>query len=213
MPEVPLTDLDPRLQEQVEKVRLALAQGNPGYVLAVGEPILLAHPGCLPVRRLVHAARLQQRAGKNPLLAKALGGLSRAPFFLSGRTAGPEAMRERADKLLAADPTSLTAWKLLAGAAAQLGWRETVVFAREAVGTLAPHDEPNLIALGEAWLTLGRPEAALEVAEGILRRRPLDGPAQNLMRQASVAQTMAKGNWEKTGDYRQKLKKDSRDSG
>jgi predicted Zn-dependent protease len=122
-------------------------------------------------------------------------------------------MRERADKLLAADPTSVTAWKLLAGTAAQLGWLETAVFAREAVRELAPHDEPNLIALGEALLSLGRPETALAVAEEILRRRPVDGPAQNLMRQASVAQTMAKGNWEKTGDYRQKLKKDSRDSG
>jgi hypothetical protein len=29
------------------------------------------------------------------------------------------------------------------------------------------------------------------------------------MRQASIAQTVANGNWEKSGDYRQKLRKDS----
>jgi hypothetical protein len=206
MPEVSLTALDERQQKLVENAQVALARGNIDYVVTVCEPILQEAPGCLPVRRLLRTALLARLHGKNSLLAKAGGVLSRAPFFLSTKASGPEVMRERADKLLKSDPTSVTALKLLAGAAAQLGWKETAVFAREAVRELAPHDQANLIALGEALLTVDRPADALRIADDILRHRPVDGDAQNLMRKASIAQTVAKGNWEKTGNYREKLK-------
>jgi len=206
MPEVPITALDERQQKLVENAQVALARGNVDYVVTVCEPILQETPACLPVRRLLRTAQLARHHGKNSLLAKAGGVLSRAPFFLSTKATGPEVLRERADKLLKSDPTSVTALKLLAGAAAKLGWLETTVFAREAVQELAPHDEANLIALGEALLTVDRPADALRIADDILRRRPVDGDAQNLMRKASIAQTVNKGNWEKTGDYREKLK-------
>ncbi len=206
MPDVPFTALEAREQKLVENARKALAQGNADYVITVCEPILARVPGCLPVRGLLRAAQLSRHREKNPLLAKVGGVLSRAPFFLGGKATGPETLREQADRLLAADPTSVTALKLLAGAAAKLDWPETVVFARTAVRELAPADAANLIALGEALIGVGRPAEALQVADDILRRNPVDGPAQNLMRQASIAQTVAKGNWDSPGDFREKLK-------
>lgn len=206
MPEVPITALDDRQQKLLENARIALERGNIEYVVTVCEPILQERPDCLPVRRLLRTAQLARHHGKNSLLAKAGGVLSRAPFLLTTRNTVPEVLRERADKLLSSDPTSVTALKLLAGAAAQLGWLETMVFAREAVRELAPHDQANLIALGEALLKADRPTEALKIADGILRHRPVDGDAQNLMRRASIAQTVTKGNWEQDGDYRAKLK-------
>ncbi len=206
MPEMPIAALDERQRKLVENAQVALARGNIDYVVTVCEPILEERPACLSVRRLLRTAQLARYHGKNSLLAKAGGVLSRAPFFLSAKATGPEVLRERADKLLKSDPTSVTALKLLAGAAAQLGWLETTVFAREAVRELAPHDEANLIALGEALLTVDRPSDALRIADDILRHRPVDGEAQNLMRKAAIAQTVTKGNWEKTGNYQEKLK-------
>ncbi|HRI81480.1 MAG TPA: hypothetical protein PLF88_03525 [Opitutaceae bacterium] len=206
MPDVPLAALDLRQQKLVENARKALEQGNADYVIAVCEPLLAEAPGCLPVRGLLRAAQLVRHRAKNPLVAKVGGVLSRAPFFLGGKSTGPEALRAQADKLLASDPTSVTALKLLAGAAAKLDWPETVVFARTAVRELAPADEANLIALGEALLNVGRPAEALAIADGILRRNAVDGPAQNLMRQAAIAQTVNRGNWDGAGDFREKLK-------
>lgn len=208
MPEIPLSALDARQQKLVENAQVALARGNIDYVVTVCEPILKAVPACLPVRRLLRTAQLARHHDKN-FLVKKLGGVrSRVSLILSGQATGPERLRERADQLLNSDPTSLSALKLLARAAGQLGWLETTVFAREAVRELAPHDEANLIALGEALLTVDRPADALRIADDILRRRPMDGEAQNLMRKASISQTVTKGNWEKAGDYREKLKND-----
>ncbi len=206
MPEIPLTSLDVRQQQLVENAREALAQGNADYVLAICGPLLRQYPACLPLRRLLRAAQLIRYHEKNSLLAKAGGVLSRAPFLLSARPQGADALRERADQLLAADPTSVTALKLLAGAAARLGWSGTAVFAREAIRELSPDDEANLIALGEAQLEAGNPAGALLIADEILHRHPADADGQDLMRKAAIAQAVDKGHWDQPGDYRAKLK-------
>ena len=205
MPDLPPSALDARQQKLVENARTALARGNPDYVLAVCEPLLRSVPACVAVRRQLRAAQLLKHRSHHSLFARALSGLSVAPFAFGGGSRNPAEQFERVEKLLAADPTNVTALKLQAAAAAELDWRETVVFLREAVREFVPADRDNLLALGEAWLAVGRPDEALRLADEILRDRPVDGEAQNLMRKASIATTVAKGNWEGAGNYRQKL--------
>ncbi len=114
-------------------------------------------------------------------------------------------MLEAAEKALAGNPTSAPALKLLAESALALGWPETAAFAYEAIRELAPDDHANLLALGEGLLAAGKPAEALRLADAVLRVHPVDGGAQNLMRKASVAQTLTQGNWESTGSFREKL--------
>jgi tetratricopeptide (TPR) repeat protein len=66
-----------------------------------------------------------------------------------------------------------------------------------------------LLALGEAWLTAGKPDQALKVADALLRLNSVDGDAQGLMRKASIARTTDQGHWDEGGDYRGKLKDES----
>ncbi len=207
MPEVTVASLDPRAQKLMENARVALERGNLDYVFEVTAQVLKLAPGCLPVRKLQRVAQLRQHKTKGGgFMAKTLSGLSTAPFMFGGGKKEPAKLLEAADGFLAKDPASVPALKMLAEAAAGLGFPETVAFALDAIRELEPENRANLLALGEAWLAAAKPTEALKIADLILTTKPNDAEAQNLMRKASVAQTVAKHNWDQQTHYRDKLR-------
>lgn len=206
MPEIPVSSLDPRVQKQIENSQIALQRGNLDYVLDVTAQVLKAAPGCLPVRRLQRVAQLRQLGTKNKLFAKAFGSVTQAGFLFGGGKKDPTRALENAEKMLAADPTSVPALKLLADAAHGLDMPETVAFAWESIHELNPNDREALLNYGEACLVAKRPKDALRAADELLKLRPQDGDALSLMRKAAIAQTTEKGNWEEKGSFREKLK-------
>jgi len=204
MPEVPVASLDPRHQKLVENARVALERGNYDYVIDATAQVLKMTPGCLPVRKLQRVAQLKLSKVKVGFLSK-MGGLTAAPFLFSAKKE-PAKQLETAESMLEKDPHNIAALKMLAEAAGGLGLRETVAFALDAVRELEPSNRANLLALADAWLAAGKPAEALKIADEILRTKPTDADAQNLMRKASIAQTVTQGNWESQGSYRDKLK-------
>jgi len=206
MPEIAVTSLDPRHQKLIDNARIALERGQLDYTLDACAQVLKTAPGCLPVRRLQRAAQLRDFKSKNKFMAKAMGGFSTAPFMFGGGKKEPAKVLETAEGMLAKDPTSVPALKLLAEAAGGLGLLETVAFALDAVREIEPDNRANLLALGEAWIAAGKPAEALKAADAILKTKPADADAQNLMRKASIAQTVTKGNWDAQGSFRDKLR-------
>lgn len=206
MPEIPVSALDPKQQRQVENARIALERGDLDYVLEVCAQILKKAPGCLPVRRMLRAAQLQNQAkgGKIRSLTKRLGQL--ASRSLTNEAVTPSEALVRAEQQLAADPRNIAALKKLAAAARALELPETVVFALEAVRELEPNDSQNLLALGAAWLEIGDTKKALEIADAVIKAAPLEHRAQDLMKRASVAKTVTEGNWALTDSFREKLR-------
>ncbi len=206
MPEIPVASLDPRHQKLIENARVALERGNLDYVLEVTAQVLKMQPGCLPVRRLQRVAQLREARGKGGgFMGKALNTFSTAPFMF-GAKKEPAKQLEIAESLLRKDPNNVPALKLLAEAAGGLGLLETVAFALDAVRELEPGNRANLLALGEALHAAGKPAEALKIADEILRDKPTDADAQNLMRKASVAQTVTKHSWDNQASYRDKLR-------
>jgi tetratricopeptide (TPR) repeat protein len=208
MPEVSVAALDVRQQKLIENARTALDRGQLDYTLDACTQVLRAVPGCLPVRRLQRIAQLKAFREKGKFGVKAWGGFSTAPFFFAGRK-DPAKTLELAEDSLAKDPTSVPALKLLAEAAGALGLPETVAFALDAIRELEPTNRANLLALGEAWLAAGKPADALKIVDLMLAAKPADAEAQALMRKASIAQTVTKGNWDVKGTFRDKLRDES----
>jgi tetratricopeptide (TPR) repeat protein len=206
MPEIAVTSLDPRHQKLIDNARIALERGQLDYTLDACAQVLKTAPGCLPVRRLQRVAQLRDFKSKNKFMAKAMGGFSTAPFMFGGGKKEPAKVLETAEGMLAKDPTSVPALKLLAEAAGGLGLLETVAFALDAVREIEPDNRANLLAVGEAWIAAGKPAEALKAADAILKTKPADADAQNLMRKASIAQTVTKGNWDAQGSFRDKLR-------
>lgn len=209
MPEQSVASLEPRLQKLVESARIAFERGNLDYAAELAREVLSTAPSCLPVRKLLRTAQLKKGTGGGGFFAKALGSVSSAPFLLSGNSAlGKDPLKAiaNAQKMLDADPNSGPGLRLLAQAATELEWPETAVFAYEALRASAPDDLAILVSLGRAHLQAGRAEPAVRCAEAVLAREPINGSAQALLKDASVAQTMKTGRWEEGGDFRAKVR-------
>lgn len=207
MNEMPVAALESRLQKQVESARQAFERGNYDYTVDLCREVLTAAPGCLPVRKLHRAAQLKRGASGG--LAKMFGSVSTAPFLFTGNLAlgkDPARAVESAQKMLDADPHSTAGLRMLGTAATALGWHETAVFAYDALREADPQDVPNLVALGSAHLAAGRPDHAVQCAELALRYEPIHAGAQSLLKDASVAQTMRRGRWDDSGDFRGKIR-------
>lgn len=206
MPEVAVTSLDPRQQKLIDNARIALDRGQLDYTLDACAQVLKSAPGCLPVRRLQRAAQLRDFRSKNKFMAKAFGGFSGGGLMFGGGKKDPAKALESAEAMLVKDPTSVAALKLLAEAATGLGLLETAAFALDAVRELEPDNRANLLVLGEAWIAAGKPAEAVKTADALLKLKPADAEAQSLLRKASVAQTVTKGNWDAQGSFRDKLR-------
>lgn len=205
MQEVTLISLDARLQKQIENAQVALQRGNFDYVVEITTTVLAQEPGCVPVRRLQRAALLRRAETKNKLMSKAMGSVTMAGFMFASKK-DPAKAFENADKMLHADPSNVGALKAFGEAAKALGLLETSAFAWESIRALQPKDHDTLVALANAYIDARMHKDAVRVAEDLLKLRPQDGDALSLMRKASVAQTMDKGNWESQASFRNKLK-------
>ncbi|MBE2215232.1 MAG: tetratricopeptide repeat protein, partial [Opitutaceae bacterium] len=214
MPEIPLTSLPVRLQKQYESARTAVARDNPDYAINICLDILAQHPGCLAVRRLLRATQLKVFRSKNRLIARAAGALAATNATLQGRprlSREPGRVLEIAEKALCADPTNTTALRLLAEAAVLMELGETATFALESVIEQSGESRADLVRLAGALVAAGRSPEALKIAERLLKAQPGDGELVELVKRASVEQSIAAGRWDSgSGTYRDKLRDEQR---
>jgi tetratricopeptide (TPR) repeat protein len=205
MPDAPVSALEPRLQRLVAKARAALEQDSWDYTIEVCAQLLKHSPGCLVVRRLQREAALKKAMRRGNMVARVRGTLTGASLLLSSNKSAAQQI-ETADKILSIDPNNGPGLRLLAAAAAALDLPETAVFAWECLRDARPRDTAAVLGLSAAYLAANRPADALAAAEAVLRLRPHDSEALDLLRRASVAETMHQGNWTAGGDYRDKLR-------
>ncbi len=183
---------DPKLRKHLDKATSAAAGGDPSYAISVCESILEKTPGWVEARRILRQAQRARLSG---------GGLQKLFGTLQGRVElAKAAARRRKDpagamvlieKSLSADPDNATAYRLLGAVAIELGLPDTAVFAFEDVCRLKPGDAASFLALGNALSRAGKHADAVRAAERALEIDPSDGDAQALLKDASVAQTMA----------------------
>lgn len=210
MPEILISDLDPRLQKQVENARFAIDRGNLEYAIEISTMVLSQQPACLPVRKLLRAAQMKLFRSKNQILAKIVGGLgSVGPLMTASAKVkkNPEKALEAVERALTKNPTNVGAHKILAQAAEKLDLPETVVFAWESIRDQSPNNIKVLLALGNAYIAAQRGEEAVAVGDRILELSPGHGEAQDLLKTGSVSQSLTKGRWEEEdASYRSKLR-------
>lgn len=208
MSEQDLSSIDPRLQKQVTNAKRAIEKGNPGYAVPICADILKRYPGLYEVRKTLRDAQ-KRLAGNSGGVKKFLTKVTSAPFALgsAGRIKkDPSKVIESAEALLSDDPSNVAAHRILGQAAEELGYHNTAIFAYECVRELEPDNLDNLKALAEQLIEVGRNKESVALCDSILARSPADGDAQNIIRKASVAQSMEKGKWEEEADFREKLK-------
>ena len=201
-----LTEIDPRLQRQVDTADKAIDK-NSTYSIEICMQILAKHPGCLDVRKIMRKAQRRAVSAKSKGMTGFLK-LTNTPFVMKAGSqlkTDPKGALETAEKMLTTNPQNVQAMQLVGQAAEAMGLWKTAVFAYENVREVEPDNVKNLLALGSVHIKSGDARAAVACGEAILESNPGNGEAQALIRQASVAITMDKGKWEEKGDFRDKL--------
>ena len=203
-----INDLDPRFIKQLEAAEKSIDK-NPAYVIDICSTILVKHPSCVDVRKILRQAQFK-KFGKGNAFAKIAARISGAVFAI---TAGQKIKKGQAleviaeaEKTLSDCPDNPSVLSVLADAAKSLNFWATAAEAYQAIAVVQPDNEKNLLALGEAFVKSGQPDAAMQVSEKILKKNPSNGDAQALARSASVLKTMEKGKWEEEGSSRAKVK-------
>jgi tetratricopeptide (TPR) repeat protein len=206
MEEIALTDLDTRVQKQIENARKAVDR-NPGYAVDILLNILVRHPGCLEAREILRKAQKRSMAGKsgglNKLLQKVTG---IASIGESKIKKNPEKALESAEAMLSSNPENPKAYMILGVAAQTLELKKTAAFAYEGLHALDKKNSEHAKLLMRAYIEIGKTKEAVAIGDLAYRANPSDDEVQALIRQASVAETMDKGKWEEDKSFREKLK-------
>lgn len=205
--EIALKDLDPRLRKHYENAEKNLAR-NPAFTVDLCMGVLQKQPGAVEFRALLRQAQMRIAGTKTGGLGKFMKSVSRAPFAMKGSSQlkkAPEAALQTAEKMIGDDPHSVAGYKLLGEAAMALGMKRTAVLAYEGAREADPASLEIGVALGNAYIESGQPKEAIRVGDELLRDHSGNEQAADLVRRASVAQTMDKGKWEEEGDFRDKL--------
>jgi tetratricopeptide (TPR) repeat protein len=205
--EISVSDLDQRLQKQVENADAALRKGNPAYAIDVCSRILEIHPGCIDVRRILRKAQKLTHTTKSAFLAKAIGGVTNVSFLLKGGNlvkTDPLKALQTADKMLQNTPNYTVALRMLGQAANALNLKQTAVFAYEEIREIEPNNVENLLLLGKAYIDAGEPKRAVQLGDEILQKKPNFSDAETLIKDASVALTMKAG-WDAESEESQRM--------
>lgn len=208
MEEIAIKELDSRLHKQIETVRKALDQ-NPSYSVSVMTNIVGQNPQCLEARKILRKAQQRANSGKSKALQSIFSKVS-CKFNGIGNIEkvkkDPTEALSTAEKLLSQNPSNLSAHKAIGIAAETLELHETTAFAYEEIHKLEPDNLENTKALMQAYTRIGKNDEAIRIGDQAYRKNPSDSEIQSLIRQASVEQSIKKGNWEESESFRDNLK-------
>ena len=205
--EIELKDLDPRLRKQVENAQKSIGR-NASYAIDICTNILQRQPGCLDVRKILRTAQKRTAGGKTSGFSRLLGSVTSAPFAIKASTQlkkDPKAAMETAEKMLSTDPSNSSAHRMLGQAAEALSLWETAAFAYEEGAKADPKNLELKLSFGKALIEAGRAQEAVRVAGEVLSGQPGNEQAQDLIKRASVAESMERGKWGEETDFREKL--------
>lgn len=208
--EISINDIDPRLRKQVDTASKAIDSGNAAQAVNVSMAILAKYPGCYEVRRILRKAQArvaqEKKIGAVSKLFASLGEKPKLMKIASFAKKDPGQAIQVAEDVVNKNPTSVAALKLIGEIATENKMPQTAITAYEAVYGLARNDIPSMILLGRAYVEARDAEKAIGVAQRILQISPMNEEAQSLLKDASIAATMFKGDWEKDASFRDKLK-------
>ena len=208
MEELALSDLDPRLQKQIENARKAVDK-NPSYAVDILFNIVDRNPGCLEARKILRQAEQRGVSGKSKGLTNFLTKVTNIPFSMGSESKvkkDPRKAMTTAEEMLKSNPANPAAHKVLGLAAEALELHETAAFAYEEARKAEPGNSENTKALMRLYIKVGKPGEAIKIGDAAYRDNPTDDEIQALIKKASVEQSIEKGKWEEDESFRSKLK-------
>ena len=198
-----LEELDSRIVQQVQSAKEVL-QNNPKYALEITLSILERYPGVVEIRQILREAQEKVHGPQKKSLAQSLAGSAVSIRLQHSKSKPADQRLQLAEEVLSKNPYSLQAHQFLADAAKDANLIATEIFAYQNKVKLNS-ELKDYLSLIQLLVAADRGKEGLEVGHQALKHHAGNMELEDLVRKASVDQTMQKGHWESGGDFRGKL--------
>ncbi len=214
MPEKTLAELPRDLRELYEKGNAALQKKNYDYAIAIYTQILSREPGFYPCREALRSVQFAKASGSSGgFFKKVFGTASASPLIAKAqvqvRTEPRDALLT-CEQILNSDPNNTVAHKMLAEAAASLGFLKTAILSLEIAFKNNPGDLAIGQRLGEILTEANQISRAKTVYTELQKAHPHDQHVAFALKNVEARKTMSEQGYESlesgTGSYRDILK-------
>ena len=202
-----LSSLDERVIKQVRDQEAQLPR-QASKAMAFLRELLKRHPGCLELREILRKA--QEIAQGHPVLGPKmyLATVINSPLLLKlelKAKSDPSEALSVAEKILSKVVNLFHVHVRMGEIAMREKSWELAVFAYRYAVKLRPNNLACKLSLSRALLELGLPREAIGVADEVLKADKSSLEAESIIQMASVSDSLQEGNWQREGDFRDKL--------
>lgn len=193
--EVSLEELDTSFRLTLEKAQKAIAERYFHYARTLIMSLLDHYPNCPALRLMQRQTALVTKEHEGSML---LAWIKTAIIntYHTFRNS-PLKHMNRLERVLLVRPDCLFTHRTLAQVAMQKEMWGTAALSFEAIATLSPKSTHEQILLARCYLKLGRVEDAQTIIKAVLTLQPQNDAADELLKQASVEQTLSQEAWKK----------------
>ncbi len=209
----------PRPQRDLyEKGLAALQRNNLDYAIPLLLQALSVEPGFFDARQALRAAQFKKAGGTgggggSGFFKKMIGGAASQPALTKAQLTlrkNPAEALQAAEEILNNDAQSTGAHKLVIEAALALSFIRTATLSLEILYKTNPKDRDLALQLGACYTESGLTSKAENVYSELLRQRPNDPEALQLLKNVAARQTLKEGGYEAVvesgGSYRDLLR-------
>lgn len=191
--EIALEELDSSFRLTFDKMQKAIGERYFHYARSLAISLLDRYPNSPALRLMLRQMALvtKEREG-SVLLANIKTALINAYHFFRN---SPLKHLNRLERVLLKRPDCLYAHRSLAQVAIKKELWGTAALSLEAISTLNPKSTHEQVLLAKVYLQQGRVEESQNIIKTILENNPHHSDAGDLMKAASVQQTLNKSAW------------------
>ena len=191
--EVSLEELDTSFRLTLEKAQKAIAERYFHYARSLVQSLLDHYPNCPALRLMQRQTALVTKEHEGSMMLTWIKTAVINTYHTFRNS--PLKHMNRLERVLLVRPDCLFTHRTLANIAIQKEMWGTAALSLEAIATLNPKSTHEQILLARCYLRLGRIDDAQTIIRGILEKHPQNDAADELLKQASVEQTLNQEAW------------------
>ena len=207
MAEVTLDQVSRKVRDLYNKAFSAMERNNIDYACDMFLGVLELEPRLLVARKYLRLIEVKKyKAKKVSHSMSSFGSVGKKLSIRSALKKNPLKALRMVEDLMLKDPANLQFLKVLDEVSEAAGMPEIAIQAYEMVREFYAQDVNFLNRLGKLYMDHDDPVSGRSCYEAVARLKPNDQQVQRALKDAAALATMKKGNWDKEGSFRDKMK-------
>lgn len=204
-----LNQTAPRIRETYQRAQEALRKNNSDYAVELLMSILAMEPELDEIRKELRTCEIDRLKTKKASPLSSIKGMGKSMAVKKAIKKDPAKALVEAEELIKIDPLNASFLDVYYDAAKAAGNLNAAAINYEAALKVDRKNEDFLEKLGTLYLEMNQAHEAREMFERLGELRPTDQKVIKWIKDTAAMDSMAKGGWEKEGDFRGKLKNEA----